>query len=230
MGLKFRCRFLFLAILSVFIAFGQNRKSPKLAPEFQGADSDQLVDVIVKFKDEPSDFQRSLATRRGGRMVRSLDVINSHHYRIPAGQLAELSEDPSIEFIHPDRVVQASGSSVQPDYSWVSLLNLPSPFSNTSYSGNGVGVAVIDSGINTAHDLTNLLFFSRVVYSQSFVAGDTGTNDTYGHGTHVTGIIGGDGSSSNGSSPRVSPEVSPRTSNSSTFGCSTNTAPVPTAP
>jgi len=35
-----------------------------------------------------------------------------------------------------------------------------------------------------------------VVYSQSFVAGDTTTSDEFGHGTHVAGLIGGNGSSS----------------------------------
>jgi serine protease AprX len=37
---------------------------------------------------------------------------------------------------------------------------------------------------------------SRVVYSQSFVSGDTTTSDKYGHGTHVAGLIGGSGASS----------------------------------
>src|SRR5262249_32853276 len=32
---------------------------------------------------------------------------------------------------------------------------------------------------------------SRIVYSQSFISGDTSTGDPYGHGTHVSGIIAG---------------------------------------
>jgi serine protease AprX len=35
-----------------------------------------------------------------------------------------------------------------------------------------------------------------VVYSQSFVAGDTTTPDKFGHGTHVAGLIGGTGANS----------------------------------
>src|SRR5690349_15837999 len=69
----------------------------------------------------------------------------------------------------------------------------------------GIGVAVIDSGINGSHDdLMNTYTQSRVVYHQDF----TGTSiydstgkavyDTYGHGTHVAGIIAGDGTDSNG--------------------------------
>jgi serine protease AprX len=44
--------------------------------------------------------------------------------------------------------------------------------------------------------LNNTAGVSRVVYSQSFVAGDPTTGDKYGHGTHVSGLIGGTGVSS----------------------------------
>jgi serine protease AprX len=62
--------------------------------------------------------------------------------------------------------------------------------------GTGIGVAVIDSGISNHPDLNDASGNSRVVYSQSFVAGDSTTADLYGHGTHVAGLVGGTGASS----------------------------------
>src|SRR5262249_37063139 len=53
-------------------------------------------------------------------------------------------------------------------------------------TGKNIGVAVIDSGIS-AHPALG----TRVVYNKSFVSGDPNTNDVYGHGTHVAGIIAG---------------------------------------
>src|SRR4051812_7643781 len=52
--------------------------------------------------------------------------------------------------------------------------------------GQGVGVAVIDSGISAHKALTN-----RVVANVSFVTGDPSVADAYGHGTHVAGIVTG---------------------------------------
>ena len=54
-------------------------------------------------------------------------------------------------------------------------------------SGRGVGVAVVDSGIATSH----VALAGKVVHSVSFVTGDPSTNDVFGHGTHIAGIIAG---------------------------------------
>src|SRR5208337_2020885 len=44
-----------------------------------------------------------------------------------------------------------------------------------------------------------LLGLSRVVWNQSFVSGNASAADQYGHGTHVAGLIAGNGASSTGS-------------------------------
>jgi serine protease AprX len=64
-------------------------------------------------------------------------------------------------------------------------------------SGQGVTVAVIDSGIGKHPDLAERLI----------VAPDYGIGDLYGHGTHVAGIIGGDGSASGGVYTGIAPGV-----------------------
>jgi serine protease AprX len=58
-----------------------------------------------------------------------------------------------------------------------------------------VGIAVIDSGIYSHPDLRNMWGQSRVVYRKSFINGGVQYDD-FGHGTHVAGILAGNGNSS----------------------------------
>jgi parallel beta-helix repeat protein len=64
-------------------------------------------------------------------------------------------------------------------------------------TGSGVTVAVIDSGITTNHPDLMSGSNSRVIASTKFGLNLT-TEDVYGHGTHVAGIIAGNGTASNG--------------------------------
>ncbi|SDS35239.1 S8 family peptidase [Actinopolymorpha singaporensis] len=64
---------------------------------------------------------------------------------------------------------------------------------DAGYTGSGVKVAVLDTGIDTTHpDLAG-----RVSASHNFTdTGDAG--DRFGHGTHVASIVGGSGAASDG--------------------------------
>ena len=52
---------------------------------------------------------------------------------------------------------------------------------------SNVHAYVIDSGIRATH----IEFGSRVTGGISFIDDSNGTNDCYGHGTHVAGTLGG---------------------------------------
>ncbi|MFX0032354.1 MAG: S8 family serine peptidase [Candidatus Hermodarchaeota archaeon] len=72
-----------------------------------------------------------------------------------------------------------------------------------AFDGSGVRVAIVDTGIYEHPDL-------NVVLSQNFISGESSfyVDDIYGHGTHVAGIVGSDGTSSNGIYRGVAPGVS----------------------
>ena len=74
---------------------------------------------------------------------------------------------------------------------------------NLPTTGKGVGVVVLDQGFDTSHpDLKN-----RVAAEVGAGPDDVFNKDEVGHGTHVLGIVGGDGSSSQGKIRGVAPEA-----------------------
>ena len=71
------------------------------------------------------------------------------------------------------------------------------------YRGSGIGVAVLDSGIFPHDDLH--YHRNRIVAFKDFVNGHQQPYDDHYHGTHVAGIIGGDGYRSNGKYRGIAP-------------------------
>ncbi len=71
------------------------------------------------------------------------------------------------------------------------------------YLGQGIGVAVVDTGISLHKDFIESK--NRVVAFEDFINGRKEPYDDNGHGTHVAGIIGGNGYSSKGKYTGVAP-------------------------
>ena len=92
--------------------------------------------------------------------------------------------------------------------------NGQSPSSSAlEFTGAGVGVAVIDSGLTAWHDdlarvdAGRALVGQRVVGFADFTSTTHEVADTYGHGTHVSGIVAGSGYDSDGEFAGVAPGV-----------------------
>jgi subtilisin family serine protease len=107
-----------------------------------------------------------------------------------SAELGGLSRDWAVEHLSGDLPVHSStvisDASTAADQTragntlLLGLLGIP------GVDGQGVGVALLDSGIAPHSALAG-----RVVANVSFVTGDPQTTDIFGHGTHVAGIIAG---------------------------------------
>jgi serine protease AprX len=126
------------------------------------------------------------------------DAIDSTHPAIgvvsasvDAADLHSLAADGRIHSISSNAVVRAFASSGSSAESPVNVLRETLGLSSSSPMGNGIGVAVIDSGIQPSKD-----FEGRIVAFYDFVkrgGQSTSPYDDFGHGTHVAGLIGSSG-------------------------------------
>ena len=161
--------------------------------------------VIVTLKpasELPNEFKRY------GKAA-TLRIINGQVLTLPNGALKQLAAHPDIFDVHYDRPLDAT------NYRTALTTGSRSVNRGLGFTGAGVGVAVIDSGIARWHDdLTNrspTLYpygNQRVSAFKDFVRGQSMPYDDEGHGTHVAGIIGGNGFDSNGQQAGVAPDAS----------------------
>ena len=175
-----------------------------VAPDLNSLSGNTVVQVIVSLN---SGQNPSPASMLG--VVNLTALPSAIVAQTTASAAIALSTDPAVSHVSINHVMVGSGSLVY-DYLPETIQPTSAPYNGTATVGSfgsGIGVAVIDSGINnTNQDLmgnglsgrgNNATF--RVTYAQSFIPYETTTNDLYGHGTHVAGIIAGDGTNSYGS-------------------------------
>jgi serine protease AprX len=194
-----------LFFLSIFSITAQNVKpNPKLSADLAVGDGQAASDIIVQWKQKPTEVQHQKVLSRGGTLHRGFSNVSSAAYSLPSSELSALANDADVVFITPDRPVHAkldySAAAVNASTAWNSGLN-----------GAGIGIALIDSGVNSNADLNG-----RIVYSQDFTSSTSSSNsggllglsllpltplavapDLFGHGEHVAGIMAGNGTSSN---------------------------------
>jgi serine protease AprX len=162
----------------------------KVAPDLLRPTSAK-VDVIVQFTAAPTEHHHQKVLSRGGVLTHDLSgVIRGAAYSVPASAIADLADDPEVAYVAPDRPLHGTLNYT------AAAVNASVAWSQYALDGTGIGVAVIDSGISNHPDLKTPAGKLRVVWSQDFVGG--GTDDHYGHGGHVAGIIAGNGASSTG--------------------------------
>ncbi|HEY1342358.1 MAG TPA: S8 family peptidase [Bryobacteraceae bacterium] len=163
----------------------------KFGADVKNTDSNANVTTVIQFYNTPSNaLLKAIGVNGNGNLKNSFKQFKGGVFTIPAGQLKKIADMPEVKFISLDRVLRAKLDTVTASTG----ADLARQY---GFTGKGVGVAILDSGVNdNVADLKDGNNRSRVVYSESFIG--SGSGDPYGHGTHVAGIIGSNGSNSKG--------------------------------
>ncbi|WP_342543594.1 S8 family serine peptidase [Paenisporosarcina sp. FSL H8-0542] len=164
--------------------------------------------VIVEYTEKKGKAVQVKAEPKGAKIVRVLESINAVALSATKNKADTFWEDitpevesntalfeQDIEKIWLDGKVEATLDNSVPQ------IGAPTAW-ESGFTGKGVKVAVLDSGIDPNHpDLA-----SQIDEAKSFVPGET-VDDAHGHGTHVASTVLGTGAASGGKNKGVAPEA-----------------------
>jgi serine protease AprX len=169
-------------------------------------DPARSVEVIVQFSGAAA-FERGaeLVRNSGGTVTRDLHVINGLAARMSAGAAERLLDNPAVSNISLDQAVKTAGAA-DTKTSFLESVGLDRRWKGRSSgaTGKGVTVAVVDTGVagglpdfrTSGSDPT-----TRVVASVVTNPDATTEDDAFGHGTHVAGLIAGNGDNRDAGDP-----------------------------
>src|ERR687892_237844 len=158
------------------------------------------VSVIVRERPGAGDEAETLVRDLGGHIGRHIGIVDAFAARLPAGALPRLRRLDAVAAVTPNAPVRLShavdGFDASLDagsmYKIAQEVTRAGDLWNLGVTAAGVDVAVIDSGVVPVNGLTapgklvngaDLSFESQSAQLRYL--------DTYGHGTHMAGIIAG---------------------------------------
>ncbi|MGB3906674.1 MAG: S8 family peptidase [Anaerolineae bacterium] len=169
-----------------------NRIHQALAKEMTLRPSDHRIRIIVKYRQQIAKARAVESARLPEPPSRVLTVVPAVALAAGPSEIETLSHEPDVDKIWLDLKVYAcldvSTSVIRAPRVW-----------EEGHTGAGVGIGILDTGI----DLEHPDFAGRIAGVADFTG--EGIADTNGHGTHVAGIVSGDGRASDGKYRGVAP-------------------------
>lgn len=157
------------------------------------------IPVIISMKNNDNSKLTNMVSSMSSGVKKDLPIVGGIACSLSAESINRLKRHPDVEYISFDSKVFA-------------LLDLTNKTLGTNiahnegFTGKGVTVAVVDTGVTSHPDLTKPT--NRIIGFKDFINGKTSPYDDNGHGTHISGIIASNGISSNGRLKGIAPDAS----------------------
>jgi len=153
--------------------------------------------VIILYKDKMKNYDMDDLKLKKAKIDRMLDKSNAVAVTIHEKYLDEIKLQSNVIGVMSQTLVHAS---LGPADSGVLELIKANQVHDNLFTGNGVKVCVIDTGIDHSHsDFQGV----PILYEFDFENNDSDASDDEGHGTHVTATIASKSASHRGVAPGV---------------------------
>jgi subtilisin len=149
------------------------------------------VDVLIGFARPPGAAEQALVRAHGGRITHTFRLVNAIAATVPSRAVDVLRRNPNVTTVEPDGQFHKIGAEL--DDSWGVKRIGGGTVHDRGFTGSGVKVAVIDTGIDFTHpelgSCTAVGPSCKVAGGWDFVNNDNDPMDDDGHGTHVAGTV-----------------------------------------
>lgn len=154
-----------------------------VAPAAVAAQPPEMVKVLIAFDRQPGPTEEGIVRGAGGTIKYTYHLVPAIAASVPEAAIEGLLRNPRVVSVEPDIKVYAVDAEL--DNTWGVKHIGAGAVHDGGNKGNGVKVAVIDSGVDYTHpDLD-----ANYAGGYDFVNGDNDPMDDNGHGTHVAGTI-----------------------------------------
>ncbi|HEX4821590.1 MAG TPA: S8 family serine peptidase, partial [Acidimicrobiales bacterium] len=190
----------------LFVGAAPAAMAGKAAPD--AGTQDVRVIVMSTSKKGDSKDAGDKTRKHHGDVVDNLDIADAVVADVSPDELADLANDKDVVVVpnFPVSVAAASdltGSTRAPAAVFPATTGAATANTTMGLNGQGVTVAVLDTGITKLAD-----FAGRVVGGVDLSGEGDPFKDSYGHGTFVSGLIAGNGASSQGQYVGEAPKAS----------------------
>ena len=167
-------------------------EAPILGANLSTAISSRYI-VVFKAGTQGADVSAAAEHARGlGGQVDFVyeSALTGFAANLPEQALFGLSHNPNVDFIEADQVMTIDATQSPATWGLDRIDQRALPLNNTynyNFTGAGVTAYIIDTGIRVSHNE----FGGRASSGYDFVDNDSNADDCNGHGTHVSGTVGG---------------------------------------
>jgi subtilisin family serine protease len=170
-------------VAATLVAFG--------ATSIAASDRASYIVVLRGSVANPAAVAQQHAARFGGSVTHVYShALKGYSLTLPSAAVSQLARQPQVAYVEPDGVMKADTTQTGATWGIDRIDQRSLPLSGTftyTATGSGVKAYIIDTGIRYTHTQ----FGGRAIKGVDEVTSGGSASDCNGHGTHVSGTVGG---------------------------------------